>query len=51
MKKRLVKAIGFMMSAVLVLGCTACGNSEGNAAAGNGEVHFLMAICLKFSCN
>ena len=38
MKKRLVKAIGFMMSAVLVLGCTACGNSEGNAAAGNGEV-------------
>ena len=33
MKKRLVKAIGLMMSAVLALGCTACGNSGGNAAA------------------
>ena len=37
MKKRLVKAIGLMMSAVLVLGCTACGNSGGNAAAESGE--------------
>ncbi|MCM1125929.1 MAG: extracellular solute-binding protein [Lachnospiraceae bacterium] len=28
MKKRLLRTIGLMMSAVLVLGCTACGNSS-----------------------
>lgn len=39
MKKRILRTIGLMMSAVLVLGCTACGNAGGNApAAGNNTV-------------
>ncbi len=38
MKKKLLKTIGLMMSAVLVLGCTACGNSgETATTAESGE--------------
>lgn len=37
MKKKLLRTIGLMMSAVLVLGCTACGNSGETAPAAESE--------------
>lgn len=37
MKKKLVKMLSLMMAAVLVLGCTACGNAGGDTAETGNE--------------